>query len=167
MPLTRPLSSVALLLAFSFVGPAAAQFTATQDVSLKGLSLLDRQFTSTVAYLSPDSVAALRDDADLRLRQAGLRLLTSAADSSRPEGLLRISLTSSSAGRWTEDLVVRIQVEQTAVLARTDTPMLMVTWYAEETSREVPSTESVAAIRALLERGVTRFMRAWMAAQGR
>ena len=63
--------------------------------------------------------------------------------------------------------MVRIQVEQTALLARTGDPMLMVTWYAEETTREVPSTESVAATRVLLERATTRFMRAWMGAQGR
>ena len=149
------------------VSPAAAQFSATQDLSLKGLRLVDRQFTSAVSYLPPDSATALREAADLRLRQSGLRLLTDPADTTRPEGRLRISLTSISAGRWTDDLVVRIQVEQTALLARTGDPMLMVTWYAEETARNVPSTESVAATRELLERGITRFMRAWLGAQGR
>ena len=157
----------ALLSSLLATRPVAAQFTATQDLSLKGLSLVDRQFTASVSYLPADTTVALRDWADLRLRQAGLRLLTAPADTSRPEGLLRITLTSSSAGRWTEDLMVRIQVEQTALLARTGDPMLMVTWYAEETTREVPSTESVAATRVLLERATTRFMRAWMGAQGR
>ncbi len=163
----RPAIATALLIGLIAVHPAAAQFTASQDLSLKGLRLVDRQFTSNLPYLPPDSAAALRDAADLHLREAGLRLLTNPADTSRPEGRLSISLTSSSAGRWTDDLAVRIQVEQTALLARTNDPMLMVTWYVEETVRAVPSIESVAAARALLERGISRFMHAWMRAQGR
>ncbi len=158
---------VPLLLTCLAAAPALAQFTAGQDVSLKGLRLVDRQFASSVSYLSPDSAAAMRDGTDLRLRQAGLQLLTDPAAAGRPEGLLRISLTASSAGRWSEDVVVRIRAEQTALLARTNEAMLMVTWYAEETARNVPSTETVASTRTLLEKAVTRFMRAWMVAQGR
>jgi hypothetical protein len=63
--------------------------------------------------------------------------------------------------------MLRVQVEQTALLARTGESMLMVTWYAEEGSTDVPTTETGPAARLLLTRGVDRFLRAWFSANGR
>jgi hypothetical protein len=157
-----------LLLAATLPMAGMAQYAATQDLSLKRLGNVDLILTLNVGTLHPDTATALRYFVEIELRKAGLVLLSGRSDNFlKPEGRLRISLTSVARGRWTDDLMLRVQVEQTALLARTGESMLMVTWYAEEGSTDVPTTETGPAARLLLTRGVDRFLRAWFSANGR
>lgn len=156
------------LLVMAAPGTGAAQYAATQDLSLKGLTRVDLALAINVTTLPPDSATALRHFVDLELRKAGLVLLSARSDEFvKPEGRLRISLVSIARGRFTDDLMFRIQLEQTAVLARTHESMTMVTWYAEESSLNVPTTEASESSRQLLISGLDRFVRAWFAANGR
>ncbi len=164
--LMRRLLPVVLLLLVSRAG--VAQFTPTQDLSLKGLTEVDLLVTVGVDALAPDSVQPLKDLASIQLRKAGFHLLSEAADRRlKPQGRVRFAVTSATRGRWTDDLVVRIWVEQTSILARTREAMLMVTWYAEESELNVPTLDVGASTRALLNRSIDRFLSAWLAANGR
>lgn len=161
---------VVLVIALVPVAPRTgdAQYAATQDLSLKGLTKVDLALGITVNTLPPDSATALRYFTELELRKAGLVLLSTRSDEFvKPEGRLRISLVSIARGRFTDDLMLRIQIEQTAQLVRTRESMSMVTWYAEESALNVPTTEASGAARQLLTSGLDRFVRAWFAANGR
>jgi hypothetical protein len=112
-----------------------------------------------------DSTAALRDRVSLELGKAGLTVVPDQSDRRvRPDGILRVALTASARGRWVDDLLVRIQVEQTAVLPRTRDALLMVTWYSEQSDLNVPATEVAPHARLLVQRGIDRFIKAWLAA---
>ncbi len=157
-----------LLLLATLPGAGTAQYAATQDLSLKGLTKADLALTIRVSTLPPDSATALRHFVELELRKAGLVLLSGRSeDFVKPDGRLRILLVSTARGRFTDDLTIRIQMDQTAVLARTRESMTMVTWYAEESSYNVPTTEASEASRLLMASGLDRFVRAWLAANGR
>jgi hypothetical protein len=158
-----------LLLAFlALARTGSAQYVPTQDLSLKALGKVDLAITIAVGTLPPDTATALRLFTELELRKAGLVLLSGRSDEFlKPEGRLRVSLASQARGRFTDDLLLRIQLEQTATLARTREAMTMVTWYAEEIHLNVPTTEATAASRLLLTRGLDRFVRAWLSANGR
>lgn len=146
----------------------AAQYVPTQDLSLKGLGKVDLAITIAVSTLPPDTATALNHFIELELRKAGLVLLSARSDEFvKPEGRLRVSLASMARGRFTDDLMLRIQLEQTATLVRTREAMAMVTWYAEEASLNVPTTEGIATARQLLTKGLDRFVRAWFSANGR
>jgi hypothetical protein len=164
--LMRPLLALLLLLLTARAG--AAQFTPTQDLSLKGLTEVDLLVTVGVDALAPDSVQPLKELVSIQLRKAGIRLLSESADRRlKPMGRIRFALASATHGRWTDDLTVRIWVEQTSILARTREAMLMVTWYAEESELNVPTLDVGTSTRALLNRGIDRFLSAWLAANGR
>jgi len=160
----RTLLSVLLLLA---PASAAGQYAPTQDLSLKGLAQIDLVVGVSVPDLAADSAQAIGKQVELELRKAGLTPLGENERRIHPQGRIRFGLTSATRGRWTDDLTLRIQVEQTSVLARTGEAMLMVTWYAEETSPNVPALDVPAASRALLSRGLDRFLKAWLIANGR
>ena len=160
------LTSFLIVTALPLAG--AAQYVPTQDLSLKGLGKVDLAITIAVSTLPPDSATALRHYTELELRKAGLVLLSARSDEFlKPEGRLRVSLASQARGRFTDDLTVRVQLEQTATLARTREAMTMVTWFVEETSLNVPTTETTPAARLLLTKGLDRFVRAWFSANGR
>lgn len=162
----RRLLPVLLLLLTSRAG--IAQFSPTQDLSLKGLTEVDLLVTVGADALPPDSVQPFKDLVSIQLRKAGLHLLSESADHRlRPQGRIRFALTSATHGRWTDDLVVRVWVEQTSILARTREAMLMVTWYAEESELNVPTLDVGTSTRTLLNRGVDRFLSAWLGANGR
>jgi len=155
-----------LLLLTSRAG--VAQFSPTQDLSLKGLTEVDLLVTVGVDALASDSVQPLKDLASIQLRKAGFHLVSEAADRRlKPQGRIRFALTSATRGRWTDDLVVRVWVEQTSILARNREAMLMVTWYAEESELNVPTLDVGTSTRTLLNRGIDRFLSAWLAANGR
>jgi hypothetical protein len=160
------LTSLFILAALPLTG--AAQYVPTQDLSLKGLSKVDLAITIAVSTLPPDTATALNHFTELELRKAGLVLLSARSDEFlKPEGRLRVSLASQARGRFTDDLLLRIHLEQTATLARTGETMTMVTWFVEETNLNVPTTESTQAARLLLTKGLDRFVRSWFQANGR
>ncbi|HTS88305.1 MAG TPA: hypothetical protein VMG41_07410 [Gemmatimonadales bacterium] len=158
---------IATLLALSTPVAGSAQYVPTQDLSLKGLAAVDLLVSFDGSDLSSDSTAALRDGAEVELRKSGLVIASRQGATARPDGRLRIVLSASANGRWTDDMVVRVQVEQTAILARTQEPMLMVTWYSEETASRVATTDLIPVARSLMGRGLDRFLKAWLASNGR
>lgn len=160
----RLLPFLLLLLTFR---TGAAQFSPTQDLSLKGLAQVDLLVTVGIDDLAPDSVPTLKDLVSTQLRTTGLLPLSDTDRRLRPQGRVRFALTSVTHGRWTDDLVLRIWVEQTSILARTGEAMLMVTWYAEDSELNVPTLDVGASTRVLLNRGIDRFLKAWLAANGR
>jgi hypothetical protein len=160
--------SLPLLLLLMAPAALAGQYTPTQDLSLKGLAQVDLVVGVNVTDLAADSAQSMGSQVELALRKAGLTPLGSDSDRRlRPQGRVRFALTSVTHGRWTDDLALRIQVEQTSILARTGEPMLMVTWYAEETVANVPALDVPTATRTLLARGIDRFLKAWLTANGR
>lgn len=159
---------ISLLVTATLPLTGAAQYVPTQDLSLKGLAKVDLAITVAVGTLPPDTATALRHFAELELRKAGLVLLSAqSGEFLKPDGRLRVSLASTARGRFTDDLMLRIQLEQTATLARTHEAMTMVTWFVEETNQNLPTTETPAAARLLLTAGLDRFVRAWFSANGR
>jgi hypothetical protein len=147
---------------------AVAQYAATQDASLRGFRQAVLYVSISADDLAPDSASALVQRVKLELGEAGLVVLSEQSDRPlRPDGILRLTLTSSARGRWIDDLVVRVQVEQTSVLPRTGDALLMVTWYAEQSDLGVPATELAPHARVLVQRSIDRFIRAWLAANGR
>jgi hypothetical protein len=160
--------TVLLLATVAAARSGAAQYVPTQDLSLKGLGKVDLAITIAVSTLPPDTATALNHFIELELRKAGLVLLSARSDEFlKPEGRLRVSLASQARGRFTDDLLLRIHLEQTATLARTGETMTMVTWFVEETNLNVPTTESTQAARLLLTKGLDRFVRSWFQANGR
>jgi hypothetical protein len=156
----------ALILPFS--ERAVAQYAATQDASLRGFRQAALYVSVSAEDLAPDSAQALTERVKLELGEVGLVVVSDQSDRRlRPDGILRVVLTSSARGRWLDDLVVRVQVEQTSVLPRTGDALLMVTWYSEQSDLGVPATELAPHARVLVQRGIDRFIRAWLAANGR
>jgi hypothetical protein len=160
--------SLTLLLVPLLARPAAAQYAATQDASLRGFRHAVLYVSISADDLAPDSATALGERIRLELGTAGLVLVGDQSDHRvRPDGVLRVALAASARGRWVDDLVVRLQVEQTAVLPRTGEALRMVTWYAEQHEMNVPATEIAPRARLLLQRSSDRFLKAWLAANGR
>jgi len=157
-----------LLLSFLLARPAAAQYAATQDATLRGFRQVVLYVPISADDLAPDSATALSDGVKLELRKSGIVIVSDQSDQRlRPDGILRVALAASARGRWVDDLVVRIQVEQTAVLPRTGDALSMVTWYAEQHDLNIPATELAPHARLLVQRGIDRFIKAWLAANGR
>lgn len=147
---------------------AVAQYAATQDASLRGFRQAVLYVSVTADDLAPDSARGLTEPVKLELGRAGLVVVYEQSDRRlRPDGILRVALTASARGRWVDDLVVRVQVEQTAVLPRTGDALLMVTWYSEQSDLNVPATELAPHARVLVQRSVDRFIKAWLAANNR
>jgi hypothetical protein len=160
--------TIPLLLLLFAPASVVGQYTPTQDLSLKGLAQVDLVVGVSVADLAADSAQTIGNEVELALRKAGLTPLAADADRRiRPQGRVRFALTSVTHGRWTDDLALRIQVEQTSILARTGEAMLMVTWYAEEATPNVPALDVSTACRTVLARGIDRFLKAWLTANGR
>lgn len=147
---------------------AVAQYAATQDASLRGFRQAVLYVSVTADDLAPDSARGLTEPVKLELGRAGLVVVSEQSDRRlRPDGILRVALTASARGRWVDDLVVRVQVEQTAVLPRTGDALLMVTWYSEQSDLNVPATELAPHARVLVQRSIDRFIKAWLAANNR
>lgn len=160
--------SAVLLLAPLLARPAAAQYAATQDASLRGFRHALLSVSISAEDLAPDSATVLSERLKLELGKSGLVLVSDQSDRRvRPDGILRVALAASARGRWVDDLVVRIQIEQTAVLPRTGEALRMVTWYAEQRDLNIPATELAPHARLLIERSIDRFIKAWLAANGR
>jgi hypothetical protein len=164
----RRFRSTILLLSFLFARPAAAQYAATQDATLRGFRQVVLYVPISADDLAPDSATALSERVKLELGKSGIVIVSDQSDQRlRPDGILRVALAASARGRWVDDLVVRIQVEQTAVLPRTGDALSMVTWYAEQHDLNIPATELAPHARLLVQRGIDRFIKAWLAANGR
>ena len=139
----------------------AAQYAATQDATLRGLRTLSLTLNLSAPDLPQDTAAALVAFTREALGKAGVSVVPlEPAARAQPDGILRISLTTTARGRWVDDLGIRFQIEQTATLPRTGDVLSMVTWYAEQNDQNIPATDLTLRARAVLQQVVSRLIKA-------
>ena len=155
-----------ILLSLALLVPrgAVAQYAATQDASLRGLRRVTLYVSVNADDLPADSATALAERVRIELGKAGLILVPELAEPPiRPEAIVRVALNSTARGRWVDDLSLRLQVEQTATIPRTGDALRMVTWYTEYNDIDIAAAELPAHARVLVDRGLNRFLKAWLA----
>ena len=149
------------LAAFSTTS-APAQYVGTQDSSLRGLARLDVRFETPDGAVSPTLRSQLTDYLDLELRKAGLKLVVSDTALKESEGLLEVRFARSQGP--SSDASLRLSLQQMATLKRTGQSLWMVSWFYEDSRRDVVP-DSVA--HAMIANGLNRFLNRWLAMNGR
>ena len=153
----------AAVMTVTVTGLASAQYVASQDSSLRGLTRVMVRFRVADGTLNPVIKSRLAEYLTLELRKAGLRLTDGPEELKDDDGVLDVSLAKIDRDR-TCDLNLRLSLEQRSSLKRTGQSLWMATWYYE-TGRQNVLPDSAAD--GVLEDGVNRFLNRWLAMNGR
>lgn len=155
--------ALSLSLFLSSAIPAASQYVATQDSSLRGLTRTQVRFRLADDLIDGALKAQLAEYLDLELRKAGLKVIDDGEELDRKDGVLDLSLGKMDRGR-TCDLYLRISLQQQADLRRTGQSLWMTTWFHEVGQ---PNVVADTAADDVVKEGINRFLNRWLAMNGR
>ncbi len=143
--------------------PVVGQYAATQAETLRGLQRVLVVFSEPNERLEALVLRDLYQDATLELRKVGIRVATEAEEvDMSTDGVL--NMTVFADGGFSQNVTLRIDVEQHATLVRTGETKQMVTWFYEAARSGYPADQSA---RVLLTDGVNEFLSDWLDANGR
>ena len=152
-----------LLLSLLTPSVAEAQYAVTQGQTLSGLDNVLLAFAEPTGQIQATDLQSLYQSATLELRKVGIRIATDSTEvDMATDGVLNVTLWVTDA--FSDEVSLRLDVEQLATLRRTGETLQMVTWF-HESARSGPNWRDFT--RSLLMDGVNGFLSDWLDANGR
>lgn len=141
----------------------SAQYVSAQDSSLVGLKKVFVIFSDSGDAVTQAQAEELMGDIVLNLRKTGIRMAHDSSDVSKDDGVLHFTLMKRQYA-LTNDLSLRLDVEQQATLARTGESSRVGTWYYEDDRHNVDPQQ---VLKPMVRKAVDAFLLKWLDMNGR
>jgi hypothetical protein len=161
----RRLVTIALFACAALIMPAKghAQYGVSQDSTLVGIKKVYLNFTDENGGLGVADAESLSGSVALELRKAGIRVAKDRNELTADDAVLNVSVITVTRTLVT-DILVRMDVEQLAQLARTKKSYPMVTWYYEQNKLNgIPKSDGPRLVKT----GLDEFLSKWLDMNGR